>query len=99
LWIDSEFLARILKENSTKKLNILISILDLDIEGENLLLNLNGELFPISSLQKVGNQWLAEYQNYDARYCIRGHNLSKCGNCHVKGCPVYADPRHIHGQN
>jgi|GEM_PF-4608563 hypothetical protein len=75
------------------KKSLAISIEDLDFEGENIILNVDGEFFPIASLKKVRGQWIAQYEN---RYCLSGHPLCKCGNCHITGCRYYVDPTLIH---
>ena len=75
------------------KKSLAVSIGDLNFEGEDIILNVDGEFFPISSLKKVQGQWIAQYDN---RYCLSGHPLCKCGNCHVTGCRYYVDPKLIH---
>ena len=61
---------------------------DLYLDDKGVQVNINGTLYLVSSLTRMGNQWLA---NLDPRYqCPWGHSL--CGYCHMCRktiCPDY----------
>lgn len=64
---------------------------DLYIDENNILMNVNGNLYPVYSLTKSGDNWLGEV-SFGER-CAWGHPLctgkNGCNQCHTKICPLY----------
>lgn len=69
-----------------------ISLEDLVVNQEGMSIHWQGNDYPISSLEREGNYWIAK-TDYNTRYCLRGHNLCRrWGLCHVKSCEYYVPP-------
>jgi hypothetical protein len=81
-------------ELNKDKPQVVVSTEDLIIDHETILVNINGSLCPIRSLERNGNQWVAGIDfGRDAGYCPRGHDLCfKCRLCHKRGCWYYVEP-------
>lgn len=74
-----------------KEETFVVSLEELIFDQEEISINWNGNTYPISSLKKEGNQWLAKTIPYG--YCPRGHpRCNKCNLCHLKGCWYYVPP-------
>ncbi|MFI5334362.1 MAG: hypothetical protein ACHQT8_04245 [Chlamydiales bacterium] len=66
-------------------LTFLVSTNDLRVEGDGVFADVNGVLFRVHSLEKVGQLWLV--RPVAAAYCPRGHpTCNACGQCHTEGC-------------
>ncbi len=64
-----------------------VEIQDLHFDQENILVDVGGHLYKLSSLEKRGNQWVAEI-SYGK--CAWGHPLCRyCELCHTRVCPLY----------
>lgn len=79
---------RKLLEESLGGYSHVVSQEELYLDDAGIQVNINGTLCLVSSLKRMGNQWLA---NLDPRYqCPWGHSL--CGYCHMCHkiiCPDY----------
>lgn len=72
-------------ENS--ELTFLIKSHDLYVEDEEILVNVGGVSYLVTSLEKRGNHWLAKSS---AGNCPWGHPLcGYCFMCHHVICPLY----------
>lgn len=82
---------RLLSELSNEHLHT-VSQEDLHLDDKNILVNINGTLYPVSSLKRIGNQWLVSLESqHNPRYqCPWGHSLcGYCHMCHKTICPEY----------
>lgn len=89
--IGSEFNHKLL-EGSLKEHLHMVSQEDLYLDDQGIQVNINGVLHPVSSLKRMGNQWLANLNlQYDPQYqCPWGHSLcAYCHMCHKVICPEY----------
>lgn len=69
-----------------------VSIGALAFEQDTILCNLNGVWYPVHSLEKRGNQWVAGI-DVAINYCPKGDPLCRmCGLCHRSGCYYYVPP-------
>ena len=73
-------------EESSRENFHIVSQEDLFLDDDGIWVNLNGTLYQASSLKRMGNQWLV---NYDPHYqCPWGHSLcGYCHMCHKRICP------------
>lgn len=70
----------------------MVSQEDLYLDDQGVQVNIDGVLYYVSSLKRMGNQWLAHLaSHYDPRYqCPWGHSLcGYCHMCHKTICPDY----------
>lgn len=69
-----------------QELSFLVSPHDLQLDGANILIQVNGMVYTVSSLERKGLHWLAKT---DARVndCPAGHlTCEGCGQCHTEKC-------------
>lgn len=67
---------------------------NLQFDHGNIFLNVEGLFYSVSSLKKIGDQWLATVFNANSlNYCVRGHMLCRgCKLCHDPRCWYYIRP-------
>lgn len=76
-----------------QELVFLISPQDLHLDQGDISVKINGHSYPIYSLKRSGNQWMAKVIITRVNYCPQGHlTCEGCGQCHTGGCRYYVQP-------
>lgn len=74
------------------EMTFVVSLQDLIFDGGEISINWEGINYPISSLEREGDHWVARME-ICGNYCPEGHNLCRrCGLCHLRGCRYYIPP-------
>lgn len=74
-------------EIQPEELAFLVSPHDLHLNKDHITVRVNGIDYPIRTLKKYGDRWLARISNGAKDYCPAGHLTCKgCGQCHTEKC-------------
>jgi hypothetical protein len=66
----------------------LVAPQDLFVDQGDILMDVNGSIYDVYSLEKSGSRWIARGSPHGT--CAWGHPLcAHCGMCHIRICPLY----------